>query len=59
MDWWNVLEYGAWAVSAFLLGWMLLDALQVNRDYSEDLLTSSREGELEGISEKHDISEVS
>jgi len=59
MDWWNVLEYGAWAVSVLLLGWMLLDALQVNRDYDEDLLTSSREGELEGISEKHDISEVS
>lgn len=59
MDWWNVLEYGAWAVSVFLLGWMLLDAIQVNRDYDEDLLTSSREGELEGISEKHDISVVS
>ena len=59
MDWWNVLEYGAWAVSVLLLGWMLLDALQVNRDYDEDLLTSSCEGELEGISEKHDISEVS
>jgi hypothetical protein len=59
MDWWNVLEYGAWGVSVLLLGWMLLDAIQVNRDYDEDLLTSSREGELEGISEKHDISEVS
>ena len=59
MDWWNVLECGAWAVSVLLLGWMLLDAIQVNRDYDEDLLTSSREGELEGISEKHDISEVS
>ena len=59
MDWWNALEYGAWGVSVLLLGWMLLDAIQVNRDYDEDLLTSSREGELEGISEKHDISEVS
>jgi len=59
MDWWNVLEYGAWGVSVLLLGCMLLDAIQVNRDYDEDLLTSSREGELEGISEKHDISEVS
>ena len=58
MDWWNIFEYGAWALSAVLLGWMLLDALQTNRDFSEDLLTSSREGELEDISEKHDISEV-
>jgi hypothetical protein len=59
MDWWNVLEYGAWAVSVCILAWMLFDAIQTNRDYSEDLLTSSREGELEGISEKHDISDVS
>jgi hypothetical protein len=58
MDWWNIFEYAAWALSAVLLGWMLLDAIQTNRDFSEDLLTSSREGELEDISEKHDISEV-
>jgi hypothetical protein len=59
MDFWNVLEYGAWGLSALLLGWMLLDALQTNRDYSEDLLTSSREGELEDMSEKHEIGDVS
>lgn len=59
MDFWNVLEYGAWALSAVLLGWMLLDAIQTNRDYSEELLTSSREGELEGMSEKHEIGDVS
>lgn len=59
MDFWNVLEYGAWGLSALLLGWMLLDALQTNRDYSEELLTSSREGELEDMSEKHEIGDVS
>lgn len=58
MDFWNLLEYGAWALSAILLVWMLIDAVQTSRDYSEELLTSSREGELEDISEKHDISKV-
>lgn len=55
MDFWNVLEYAAWITSFGLIAWMLVDAARVNRNYSEDLLTSSREGELEVISEKHEI----
>ncbi|BAQ18675.1 hypothetical protein [Methyloceanibacter caenitepidi] len=55
MDLWNILEYAAWGISGLLLLWMLFDALQVNRDFSEDLLTSSREGELESESEKHEL----
>lgn len=55
MNFWVILEYGAWAISFLLFAWMLLDALRVNRDFSEDLLTSSREGELESISEKHEL----
>lgn len=44
MDIWDIASYGAWAVAALLLLWMLADALRVNREYSEDLLLSSREG---------------
>lgn len=44
MDFWDILSYAAWIVSAALLGWMLMDAIRVNREYDEELLTSSREG---------------
>lgn len=44
MDFWDILSYGAWAVSALLLLWMVADAIRVNREYDEGLLLSSREG---------------
>lgn len=44
MDFWDILSYGAWAVSALLLLWMVADAIRVNREYDEALLLSSREG---------------
>ncbi len=40
MDLWNWIEYGAWGLSA-------------DSSYSEDVLTSSREGELEAMAEEH------
>lgn len=43
------LEYAAWAVSIVLGGWMLVDLIATDRAYSEDLLISSKEGELEDI----------
>jgi len=55
MDFWTGLEYAAWIISFVLFAWMLMDFMRVNRDYSEDLLTSSREGEIEAISERHDL----
>ena len=55
MDFWIALEYAAWAISFVLFAWMLMDFRRVNRDYSEDILTSSREGEIEAISERHDL----
>ncbi|MBA4131516.1 MAG: hypothetical protein C0519_08820 [Hyphomicrobium sp.] len=43
----QLLEYGAWGLS-FVFGlWMLLDMMKTNITYSEDLLISSREGEIE------------
>ncbi|RUX06753.1 hypothetical protein EOA35_04580, partial [Mesorhizobium sp. M8A.F.Ca.ET.023.01.1.1] len=35
--------------------WMLYDWFKIDTNYSEDVLTSSREGELEAASEKHRI----
>lgn len=55
MDFWTGLEYAAWIISFLLFAWMLMDFMRVNRDYSEDLLTSSREGEIEAISERHEL----
>ena len=43
----QLLEYGAWGVSAILGLWMLVDMIMTNMKYSEEVLTSSREGEIE------------
>jgi hypothetical protein len=43
----EMIEYGAWGLSAILGLWMLIDMIRTNRNYSEDVLTSSREGEIE------------
>jgi len=42
-----LLEYVAWGLSIFLGLWMLIDMFRTDRSYSEDLLTSSKEGEIE------------
>ncbi|WP_343711936.1 hypothetical protein [Inquilinus sp.] len=47
MSFWSLAEYAAWALSAAILLWLLADMLRVDRSYDEDLLTSSREGEIE------------
>jgi hypothetical protein len=45
MGFFNILPYLAWAVSAALLLWILVDAFSVSKQYDEDFLMSSREGE--------------
>lgn len=47
MNTFELLEYAAWGLSAFLGLWMLIDMLRTDRSYEEDLLTSSKEGEIE------------
>ncbi len=53
MNSFQLLEYAAWALSAVLGLWMLLDMIKTNRapppppPYNEDLLTSSKEGEID------------
>ncbi len=44
---WFALEWGAYIVSAVLIIWMVVDMLRTDAAYSEDLLQSSREGEIE------------
>jgi multisubunit Na+/H+ antiporter MnhC subunit len=52
--WLTVINIG-WAVSAVLALWMLYDWYKVDSTYSEDTLTSSREGEIEAVAEKHNL----
>jgi hypothetical protein len=43
----QLLEYAAWALSAILGLYMLFDMIRTNRAYNEDLLTSSKEGDID------------
>ena len=52
---WVYLTYLCWAICVVLGGWMLLDWYKTDTTFSEDTLTSSREGEIEAASEKHKI----
>jgi len=49
---WDLAEWGAWIVSAALFLWMVVDMISVNRNYSEDVLLSSREGVDDLFAEK-------
>ena len=52
MQTWNYIEYAAWGLSALFGLHMLYDWLTTDSRYSEDFLTSSREGELEAMTEE-------
>lgn len=43
----QLLEYVAWGLSALFGLHMLIDLIITNRKYSEDILTSSKEGEID------------
>jgi hypothetical protein len=43
----NLLELAAWVISAILGVWMLIDLIRTNSAYPEDVLMSSREGEID------------
>jgi len=55
MDTWNYIEYGAWGLSAIFAIYILADFFRIEASYPEDVLISSREGELEAFAEKHKI----
>ena len=52
---WTIISYVAWSISLALAIWMLFDWMQTDSQYSEEQLTSSREGEIEALSEKHEL----
>jgi hypothetical protein len=53
MSFWNYMEYGAWALSAAFGLYIVIDWMRTDSTYSEEVLTSSREGELEAMTEEH------
>jgi hypothetical protein len=52
---WVAFTYLSWIISAALVLWMVLDWIKTDKNYTEAQLTSSREGEIEALAEKHDI----
>ncbi len=55
MDIWNYAEYAAWILSVIFGIYIVVDWIRIDTTYSEDVLTSSREGELEAMTEQHKI----
>lgn len=55
MDVWNLAEYAAWALSAVFGLYIVLDWIRTDSTYSEEDLTSSREGEIEAMQEQHKL----
>ncbi|MGD9668948.1 MAG: hypothetical protein AB7U75_07795 [Hyphomicrobiaceae bacterium] len=43
----TLLEFAAWLISALLGLWMFVDLIRTNRNYSDDVLLSSKEGEID------------
>lgn len=52
---WMIVANIGWVVSAVLALWMLYDWYKTDTSYSEAMLTSSREGEIEAVQEKHRV----
>ena len=52
---WMTLANIGWALSAAFALWMLYDWYKTDTTYSEEMLTSSREGEIELTQERHQI----
>ncbi len=57
MHLWTLIEFAAWAVSAVLALYLVFDWLKTDASYPEELLTSSREGEVELMAEQHKLRE--
>ena len=55
MDIWNYLEYAAWLLSGIFGLYIIVNWLRTDAAYSEEMLTSSREGELEAMTEQHKL----
>jgi hypothetical protein len=52
---WMTIANAGWVLSALVGAWMLYDWYTTDSMYSETELTSSREGEIEAMTEQHKI----
>jgi len=52
MQAWDYAEYAAWGLSAIFAALIIYDWIKTDQTYSEEVLTSSREGELEAMTEQ-------
>jgi hypothetical protein len=52
---WIMLANVGWAIAAALVLWMVYDWYKTDSTYSEETLTSSREGEIEALQEQHKV----
>jgi hypothetical protein len=52
---WIMIANIGWIAAAALILWMLYDWFRTDTSYSEETLTSSREGEIEAVQEKHKV----
>lgn len=43
MNFWTLLEDGAWFLAAVVAAWMLFDAYRIGRDYDEEFLVHTIE----------------
>lgn len=55
MEIWTLAEYAAWALSAVFGLYIVVDWIRTDSTYSEEELTSSREGEIEAMTEQHKL----
>lgn len=55
MDIWTIAEFAAWALSAVFGIYIVVDWIRTDSTYSEEELTSSREGEIEAMTEEHKL----
>jgi hypothetical protein len=44
MNFWQLLTYAAWGISALLMVWILVDAFNISKQYDDEFLMSAREG---------------
>ena len=52
---WITVANSGWVLSAALAIWIVYDWYKTDTSYSEESLTSSREGEIEAVQEKHKV----
>lgn len=52
---WTTIGNVSWFFAAALVLWMIYDWFRIDTTYSEEILTSSREGEIEATQQKHQI----